>query len=58
MSLCKASVPLGRAIFDPSAKILTILIEDHLMKLHTKYQRPGPSSFRVEFFLSFHCMSL
>ena len=29
---------------------ITILIKDHKMKLHTKYQRLGSSSFRQENF--------
>ena len=42
----------SRAIFDPRAIIWTILVEIY-KKLHTKYQRPGPSGFRLEFFLKF-----
>ena len=29
------------------------MIKVHKMKLHTKYQRPGPSSYRQEDFYSF-----
>ena len=46
MSLYKTSDLCGGAIFDPRAKIWTILVEFHKIKLHTKYQRPLPSSFR------------
>ena len=45
-SLCETSETRSGAIFDPRAKILTILVEVHKLKLHTKYQRPGPLSFR------------
>ena len=45
MSLRKTSEPKGRAIFDPGAIIWTILVEAHLMKLPTKYQRIEPSIF-------------
>ena len=52
MSLWKTSDHWGGAIFDPRAIIWIILVEVHKIKLHTKYQRPGPSSFRQEdFFL-------
>ena len=47
MSLCKTREPQGRAIFDPGAIIWSILAE---AKLHTKYQRPVPPSFRGEDF--------
>ena len=53
MSLCKTSDPRGRAIFDPRAIMLTILVKVHEIKLHAKYQRPGTSSFRQEDFLGF-----
>ena len=45
MSLWKTSDPLGGAIFYPKAIIWTILLEVYKVKLHTKYQRPRPSSF-------------
>ena len=51
MSLCKTSDPWGGAIFDPRAIILNTLVEVHMIKPHTKYQRPGPSSFRQEDFI-------
>ena len=46
--------PWDWMIFDPRAIIRTILVEVHRIKLslHTKYQRPGPSNFRQEDFLS------
>ena len=53
MGLSKISDPQHEAIFDPRAIIWTTLVEVHKMKLHTKYQRPGPSGFRQEAFLSF-----
>ena len=53
MDLCKTSDPKRGAIFDSRATIWTTLVEVHWMKLHTKYQRPGPSGFRQENFLSF-----
>ena len=46
--LCKTNEPQGRASFDLRAIIWTILVEVHYMKLHTKYQRPRPSSFWEE----------
>ena len=51
--LCKTTDPRHRAIFDLRAIILTNLIEVHQMKLHIKYQRPGPSGFRKEDFFKF-----
>ena len=49
-SIYKTSDPWGRTIFDLRAVIRTTLIGVHKIKLHTKYQRPGPSSFRQEKF--------
>ena len=46
MSLYETSEPQSGAILDPRAKIQTILLEAHKMKLHIKYQRPGLYSFR------------
>ena len=46
MSLWKTSDPWDGVIFDPR----TLLVEVHKIKLHTKYQRPGSSSFRQEDF--------
>ena len=53
MSLCKTSDLWDGAIFDSRAIICILLIKVHKMKLQTKYQRPGPSSFRQKDFLSF-----
>ena len=53
ISLCKISDPWGGAIFYPRAIIWIIFIEVHKIKLHTKYHRPGPSSFRQDCF--FNC---
>ena len=43
----------GRGHFLPQSYIWTIFIEVHKMKLHTKYQRHVPSSFRQEDFFDF-----
>ena len=40
-------------LIGPSAKIWTILVEVHKIKLYIKYQRPPPSNFRQEEFYSF-----
>ena len=37
---------------------LNILVEVHKLKLHNKYQKPGPSCFRKEDFKFFPYMSL
>ena len=58
MGLCKTSDPRCWAIFYPRAIIWTTLVEVHQMKLHTKYQRSGPSGFRKEDFLSFQLKNL
>ena len=49
MSLNKTSEAWDRAIFYPKA---IILVEAHMIKLHAKYQMPGPSKFRKEDFYS------
>ena len=53
MSLCKISDPWGWAFFELRALIWTVFIEFYKIKLHTKYQRPGPSSFKQEDFFKF-----
>ena len=50
MILYKARESQDRVIFDPSAMIWTFLEEAYQMKLHTDYQRPWLSDFRVEEF--------
>ena len=42
--------PTGQAIFDPSAIICMILVKAYQLKLHNKYQGPGPSSIKQEDF--------
>ena len=39
ITLCKTYKPWGGAIFGPGVIILTNLVEDHKVKLHTKYER-------------------
>ena len=46
MNLCKTSGPWGGAIFGSRA---IILLETGKIKLHTKYQKAGPSSFIQDF---------
>ena len=58
MSLCKITDPWGGVIFYPRVIIYIIFVEVHKIKLHTKYQRPGPSSFRQDGCLSFVNRSL
>ena len=49
--VCEKQVTPGAGpFFDPRAMIWTILVEVHKMKLHTKYQKHWPSSFRQEGF--------
>ena len=40
-SLCKTEKPWGEAIFGPGVIILTNLVEDHKVMLHTKYKSLG-----------------
>ena len=58
MSLWKTSDIWGGAIFDPRAIIWKILVEVHKIKLHTKYQMPGPSSSDKKNFKSIAYRSL
>ena len=58
MSLCGTTDPWGGTFFYHRAIIWITVIGVHKIKLHTKYQRPGPSSFRQEDFLSFDYRSI
>ena len=51
--LCETCGLWRGAIFDPRAIVWIILVDVHKIKQHSKYQRPGSSSFREEDFLNF-----
>ena len=51
--LCETCGLWRGAIFDPRAIVWIILVDVCKIKQHSKYQRPGPSSFREEYFLNF-----
>ena len=53
ITLCLTYKPRGGAIFSPGVIILTNLVKDHKVKLHTKYERSTLSGFREEDFLRF-----
>ena len=49
-SYVKTATPKGVAVCSPGVIILTILVEDHIMILHAKYQSSRPCGFREEDF--------
>jgi len=50
--------PRGRVNFDPRGIIWTMLVEDLLIMLYTKYESSGPCSFRQEDFWKMHIENL
>ena len=52
MGRCKTSKSKRGTILNPRAMIWATSVEVYMMKLHTKDQRPRPSGFRQEDFLS------
>ena len=58
ITLCKTIDPWTGTIFNPRAKISTILTLDYKMKQHTKNPRPGSSRCRQEDLSNFAYRSL
>ena len=52
-TLCKSDKPWGGAIFGPRVIICTNLVEEHRVKLQTKYERSRLYCFREEDFIRF-----